>query len=97
MNEATQPAKPPITEWKDGIHKEPGGETFYYTKERRFVLRTVDDDVGCVPVWCYEGKRAANVPPVSRALEIHPLTPPSPELLAMLEDIRSLPFHPHNP
>ncbi len=27
MNEATQPATPPITEWKDGIHKELGGET----------------------------------------------------------------------
>lgn len=95
MNETTQPATPPITEWRDGIHKEPGGETFYYTKERRFVLRTVEDDVGCVPVWCYESKRATNVPPVSRSLEIHPITPPSPELLAMLEDIRSLPFHPN--
>jgi len=90
MNETTQPAKPLITEWKDGIHKELGGETFYYTKERRFVLRTVEDDVGCVPVWCYESKRATNVPPVSRSLEIHPITPPSSELTTMLKDVHSL-------
>lgn len=44
-----------------------------------------------------ERKVAPAVPKKPELLEIHSITPPSPELLAMLEDIRSLPFHPHNP
>lgn len=42
--------------WKDGVHKE-NGETFYYTKKRRFVLRTTMDAIGSVPVWVFESVR----------------------------------------
>lgn len=48
MNEIPQP---PV---KSGIYKSANGETHYYTKERRFVLRTVEDDVGTIPVWCLD-------------------------------------------
>ena len=42
-----------VSKWKDGIHKE-NGETYYYTKYRRFVLRMTDDSIGHIPVWVYE-------------------------------------------
>lgn len=42
-----------------------------------------------------ERKVAPAIPKKPELLEIHTITPPSPELLAMLEDIKSLPFHPN--
>lgn len=44
-------------DWKDGIHNEENGEIAYYTRERRFVLRTTQDAVGWKPVWVFESMR----------------------------------------
>ena len=52
-------AAPPCSDadWKDGVHKEANGEIAYYTRERRFVLRTHQDAVGWKPVWVFESMR----------------------------------------
>jgi hypothetical protein len=49
------------SDWKDGIHKE-NGETCYYTPNRRFVLRTIQDKIGWVPVWVFESMRPGPKP-----------------------------------
>ncbi len=49
-----------------GLHKE-SGETFYYTCERRFVLRTVKDEVGYRPVWVFESMRPGIIAPVTQS------------------------------
>ena len=43
--------------WKQGIYKV-NGETFYATRERRFALRTTQDEGGrWYPVWVFESMR----------------------------------------
>jgi len=36
-----------------GLYQDPGGEIFYFTKERVFVLRRTDDVMGYVPCWAF--------------------------------------------
>ncbi len=39
--------------WKNGLHVE-NGETFFYTKARKFCLRMLNDDViGYYPFWAF--------------------------------------------
>lgn len=57
-------AAPPCSyaEWRSGMHTETNGAVMYYTRKRRFVLHTVQDEVGAKPVWVFDCMRPPKQP-----------------------------------
>ncbi len=64
MSDVIALAAPPCShaEWRSGIHTETNGAVMYYTRKRRFVLRTVEDEIGAKPVWVLDCMRPPEQP-----------------------------------